>query len=94
MDNKTAIGIIKNCTMLACEYHIKNKCSKDYGEKDKDFEASKKIAISAIEKQIPKKPNVGNDNGRKRKCCPVCGCFYSPTSRYCPKCGQALNLED
>ena len=45
----------------------------------------------AMKKQKAKKPNTGNDNGRKRKCCPSCGCFYSPASRYCPKCGQALD---
>ncbi|MCI8378702.1 MAG: hypothetical protein HFH72_09315 [Lachnospiraceae bacterium] len=44
----------------------------------------------ARRKQQAKKPNIGNDNGRKRKCCSVCGCFYAPTSRYCPKCGQAI----
>lgn len=45
----------------------------------------------AREKQIPKKPVLGNDNGRLRKCCPVCGCFFSPLSRRCPKCGQAIS---
>ncbi len=48
----------------------------------------------AVEKQRGKKPNIGNDNGKKRKCCSVCGCFYSPTSRYCPKCGQAIEQSD
>ncbi len=52
------------------------------------------MAVMALEKQIPKKPNIGNDNGRQRKCCPACGCFYNPASKYCPKCGQALDLED
>lgn len=49
---------------------------------------------AAVEKQRGKKANIGNDNGRKRKCCSVCGCFYSPTSRYCPKCGQAIERSD
>ena len=44
----------------------------------------------AVEKQKPKKPILRNDNGRLRKACPVCGCFFSPLSRSCPKCGQAI----
>lgn len=32
-----AITIIKNCTMLACEYHIKNRCNKEYFPKGKRF---------------------------------------------------------
>lgn len=45
------------------------------------------------ERQRGKKPVIGNDNGRPRKCCSVCGCFYSPTSKYCPKCGQGISQE-
>lgn len=49
----------------------------------------------AAEKQKAKKPVLRNDNGKLRKSCPVCGCFFSPLSRSCPKCGQAIdaNLE-
>ena len=49
----------------------------------------------AVERQSPKKPVLRNDNGKLRKSCPVCGCFFSPLSRSCPKCGQAIdeNLE-
>lgn len=49
----------------------------------------------AVEKQKPKKPVLRNDNGKLRKSCPTCGCFFSPLSRSCPKCGQAIdeNLE-
>ena len=49
----------------------------------------------AAEKQKPKKPVLSNDNGKLRKSCPTCGCFFSPLSRSCPKCGQAIaeNLE-
>ena len=49
----------------------------------------------AVEKQKPKRAVLRNDNGKLRKSCPVCGCFFSPLSRSCPKCGQAIdeNLE-
>ena len=48
----------------------------------------------AVEKQKPKKPVLRNDNGKLRKSCPVCGCFFSPLSRSCPKCGQAIDTEN
>ena len=48
----------------------------------------------AVEKQKPKKPILRNDNGKLRKSCPVCGCFFSPLSRSCPKCGQAILQEN
>ena len=32
----------------------------------------------AVEKQKAKKPVLRNDNGKLRKSCPVCGCFFSP----------------
>ena len=48
----------------------------------------------AVEKQKPKKPVLRNDNWKLRKSCPVCGCFFSPLSRSCPKCGQAILQEN
>ena len=48
----------------------------------------------AVEKQKAKKPVLRNDNGKLRKSCPVCGCFFSPLSRSCPKCGQAILQEN
>lgn len=47
-----------------------------------------------VEKQKPKKPILRNDNGKLRKSCTVCGCFFSPLSRSCPKCGQAILWEN
>lgn len=47
----------------------------------------------AVEKQKQKKPVLRNDNGKLRKSCPVCGCFFSPLSRSCPKCGQAIQWD-
>lgn len=45
----------------------------------------------AMEKRKPKRAVLRNDNGKLRKSCPVCGCFFSPLSRSCPKCGQKLS---
>ena len=48
----------------------------------------------AREKQKPKRAVLRNDNGKLRKSCPVCGCFFSPLSRSCPKCGQAIQRDE
>ena len=48
----------------------------------------------AVDKQKPKRAVLRNDNGKLRKSCPVCGCFFSPLSRSCPKCGQAILQEN
>lgn len=48
----------------------------------------------AVERQKVRKPVLRNDNGKLRKSCPVCGCFFSPLSRNCPKCGQAIERDE
>lgn len=49
------------------------------------------LAISALEKQIPKKPD-------KDDCCPICDTYCKDDcgieGDYCPNCGQALLWED
>lgn len=65
------------------------------------------IAISALEKQIPKEPHVSkytmfysNDIPVVLMYynCPNCCCsiskFYLSEISYCPKCGQAIKQED
>ena len=66
-----------------------------------------KMAISALEKQIPKKPTPQIVKGGKRLIgngwwgegttvyrCPNCNEFISRTYDYCYKCGQALDWSD
>ena len=57
------------------------------------------IAISALEKQIPKKPILDTifPSGVKWWRCPVCnkiivGCIANRPQKYCSNCGQALNF--
>ena len=59
------------------------------------------LAISAIEKQIPKKPiyeDIGNVYGAIKRTCAKCGdvCLISegakPFEHYCRYCGQALDF--
>lgn len=52
------------------------------------------VAMQALEKQIPKKMVIKNDNGRPRRACGGCGCFVLPASRFCSKCGQKLDWSD
>ena len=48
-----------------------------------------KIAISAIEKQIPKKPSE-TDKAR----CIHCACVVKRDERFCKNCGQALDWSE
>lgn len=50
-------------------------------------------AISALEKQIPKKPHYQYDGqGDQHECCPKCGCLGFDS--YCIKCGQKIDWSD
>lgn len=62
-----------------------------------------KLAKSALEKQIPKKPkyeDVDNIYGAMQRICKACGdiCMVSkdakPYEHYCRYCGQALDWSD
>ena len=58
------------------------------------------MAIKALEKQIPKKPNWGNDD-QDYVTCPQCNAIlgavdnveYTAHQKYCPNCGQKLDWE-
>lgn len=59
------------------------------------------LAISALEKQIPKKPILDTifPSGIKWWRCPVCnkiivGCIAAIPQKYCDDCGQALDWSD
>ena len=63
-------------------------------------EAALKLAISALEKQMPKQPkyeDVDNVYGAIKRTCTACGdvCMVSkgakPYEHYCRQCGQALD---
>ena len=66
-------------------------------------EAALKLAISALEKQMPKQPkyeDVDNVYGAIKRTCTACGdvCMVSkgakPYEHYCRQCGQALDWID
>lgn len=62
---------------------------------------AREIAISALDKQIPKKPILDTifPSGVKWWRCPVCnkiivGCIANRPQKYCANCGQALKWRD
>lgn len=64
---------------------------------------ARELAISALEKQIPKKPTyeeIGNVYGALKRTCAKCGdvCLISedakPFEHYCRYCGQKIDWSD
>lgn len=52
--------------------------------------AALSMAIEALEKQIPKKPDDTYEDSLDDECA-VCGTFIFERDKYCPRCGQALD---
>ncbi len=51
-------------------------------------------AVEALDKQIPEKPKLDNDNGiYETEHCPNCNRKLFPNEHHC-KCGQALDWSD
>ena len=56
-----------------------------------------RLAMTALEKQISKKPISNSHDMFGIKCCicPVCHCHvYSTSNDFCHRCGQALDWSD
>jgi uncharacterized OB-fold protein len=53
-----------------------------------------KIAITALEKQTPKKPKILGDGEIKARFCAECGTVVLKGQKYCFECGQALKWEE
>lgn len=74
------------------------KCPSDcLSHCEKCLEEADKLAIEALEKQMPKKPNnIGRfDSFDVRHCnCPRCGGGINSDQRWCPNCGQKIDWED
>ena len=78
-----------------------------YVSNSKHYEATR-MAIAALEKQIPKKPtkNGGLEEDIKIGCaifkkgtsvlskCPDCGGWLRPMQKYCSDCGKAIDWSD
>lgn len=80
MTNEEAIEILKH--------------EHDYAQLLSYVNEALKMAISAIEKQTPKKVNISlkGTTGWNTKChCPICHSMVSH-GKYCANCGQALDF--
>ena len=70
---------------------------------EEDYKANT-MAIQALEKQIPKKPDIEGDGYDSARylvydtwICPTCGISYEidyDEYDYCPACGQAIDWSD
>ena len=73
-----------------------NPLTGDVGPLNEDCRMSAeamKLAIEALEKQIPKKPYKDNENGvYEKEHCPSCHQSLFPNDHHC-ECGQALDWE-
>ena len=91
MTPQEAINIIEDVTW------------QDNGRHNGKIVSAREIAISALEKQISKKPTyeeIGNVYGALKRTCAKCGdvCLISedakPFEHYCRCCGQKIDWSD
>lgn len=80
MTNEEAIRLLKTLK----EKHLHN------GTYDKAL----KMGAEALEKQIPQKPYMDNENGiYEQECCPTCNRHLFPNEHHC-RCGQAIDWSE
>ena len=77
MTEKQAYEILTNTPIRSQHNHV-------------EYSKALHIAIGALGRQIPKKPDFFM--GLRK--CPNCKDFVININKYCPKCGQALLWED
>lgn len=92
MEIKQAIHCLKN----DCDEETCRECDFYHDCTYKTRVDVARLAISALEKQIPKKPITYKDTNRAD--CPVCGAtvrgIKEPFGDWCSKCGQALDWSE
>lgn len=57
------------------------------------FQDACKVAIEALEKQIPMKPNHGMAQRNRWRSCHACCARVINTYKFCDQCGQKLDWE-
>ena len=86
MTNKDVIECIRN--ILSSDYNYDETIG--YQLTSDDFEWLEK-AKEAVEKQIPKRPYLDNDNGiYEKEYCPTCHRSLFPNDHHCI-CGQTID---
>ena len=74
--------------------NLKYLISGDCTDNQMDFVEEIKMAITALEKQIPKKAHIslhGTTDWNTKCRCPACRKDVFGTQKYCGNCGQALD---
>lgn len=99
MTEREAVERLKNMRLFMQIEDENNDCKFT----DDDYKANE-MAIEALEKQIPKKPDIEGDgydpDGNlvyDTWICPACGVSYEidyDEYDYCPSCGQAIDWSD
>lgn len=100
VENNVVVDMRKErCGVRAQEAIEILKHEHDYAQLLSYVDEALKMAISALEKQIPKKPILAEEQHIRYSMnyiCPLCGKHFSGTgiASYCYHCGQALIWED
>ena len=82
--------------MLIEKECINRDCNRDCANCDivqdvEDLNNAYDAAIKALEKQIPKKPEMEKYTKRELYFCPICGTEVTDY-KYCPQCGQKIGV--
>ena len=90
----TEIEAIKICNTIGFATSFSNHQGIPLNTTKDELAEAMKMAIQALEKQIPKKPYKDNENGiYEKEYCPICHISLFPNDHHCI-CGQAIDWRD
>ena len=85
---------IKICNTIGFAISFSNPKGTPLNTTKEEISKAMKMAIQALEKQIPKKPYKDNENGiYEKEYCPICHRSLFPNDHHCI-CGQAIDWRD
>ena len=85
---------IKICNTIGFATSFSNPQGIPLNTTKEELAEAMRMAIQALEKQIPKKPYKDNENGiYEKEYCPICHISLFPNDHHCI-CGQAIDWSD
>ena len=85
---------IKICNTIGFATSFSNPQGIPLNTTKEELAEAMRMAIQALEKQIPKKPYKDNENGiYEKEYCPICNRSLFPNDHHCI-CGQAIDWSD